>query len=127
MNEKEILEMTQERWKENHFVTPDGYFEHLQQRIFQKIDEQEKAERQQTEAKTVPIFKKGTRYIAVAASIMALFTLGSVYNAVVKQETANNQKATVALQTNMPSDEFDLVADYTMCDNDDIFAFLMDE
>ncbi|MBR4389043.1 MAG: hypothetical protein IKT00_07680 [Prevotella sp.] len=125
MSEKEITLMVQERLKNNHFKTPDGYFEQLHQRIIQTIDVNVK----QDNAKVVPIRKRGTRYIAIAASVMAIFTLGSMYNAFIRHEKGMTDKTTTvtAHQQNMTTDELDLVADYTMCDNDDIVAFLIDE
>ena len=129
MNEKDIIEMTQERLKKNPFKTPDGYFEQLQGRIIQKINDQENSSKDNKTAKTVKLHKKETRYIAIAASMMALFTLGSVYNAFMKHETGrtNNPMATATQQASMTSDALELAADYTMCDNDDIVAFLMDD
>ena len=125
MSEQEIMEMARERLNVNHFKTPDGYFEQLNQRILQKID----GNVQQDAAKVVPMHKKGTRYIAIAASVMALFTLGSMYNAFMRHEKGISDKTTAVAvqQQTMSSDAFELAADYTMCDNDDIMAFLIEE
>lgn len=110
--------------KRNHFKTPVGYFEQLPGRVLGRIEEQQ--ERQPT--KVVGLHGKGGRYIVIAASVMALFTLGSVYNAVQRQETRTTEhQAKVAQQSSLPTDALEIAADYTMCDNDDIFAFLMDE
>ena len=126
MKETESIEMTPksiERLKNNHFTTPEGYFEHLSARVLQRIDNQEAQP-----AKVTDIRSKGKRYIAIAASVMALFTLGSVYSALQRHEARSlDMQAKATQQQVLSTDALDMAVDYTMCDNDDIFAFLMEE
>ena len=74
------------------------------------------------------IRSKGKRYIAIAASVMALFTLGSVYCALQRHEARSlDMQAKATQQQVLSTDALDMAVDYTICDNDDIFAFLMEE
>lgn len=119
--------MALERLRNNPFRTPDGYFQHLNQRIIHQVDTH--ARLQQKKATAMPLSRRGRWYLAAAASVMTLFALTSVYTGL-QQYAGTPQNAhqiTTMQASSLPMDALDMAADYTMCDNDDVLAFLLDE
>lgn len=110
--------------RKSPFKVPDGYFESFASQVMDKLPE--------GECPVVPLrptFWKRHRYsfIAAASFIVALFSigiyLGSPYSGV-GQLCDNAVPAGVQVQN--VDNAMDYVADYTMMDNDDIYALVSD-
>lgn len=114
--------------KENPFKVPDGYFDHLTERIMENLPEQEirviDIRSRQTLWQKLPL-----RKIAAAVAVVALLGGGSFWAwqhegnckgvAHVKQ---HEQKAVASEEA-----AFNEMADYAMIDNETIYASLMTE
>lgn len=114
--------------KENPFKVPDGYFDHLNERIMENLPEQEirviDIRSRQTLWQKLPL-----RKIAAAVAVVALLGGGSFWalqhegnSKVVAHAKHHEQKA-------VGSDDaaFNEMADYAMIDNETIYASLMTE
>ena len=114
--------------KQNPFKVPDGYFDHLTERIMENLPEQEirviDIRSRQTLWQKLPL-----RKIAAAVAVVALLGGGSFWawhhegnskgGAHVKQ---HEQKAVASEEA-----AFNEMADYAMIDNETIYASLMTE
>lgn len=114
--EERYLERTFGR--ENHFKVPDGYFDTLADQLMSKLPEHEvKVVRLQ------PSFwqRKRTAVLAAASLLAAMFSLG------VYLHTGDSEPHARAVAASLqPADDgnLDVVADYTMMDNIDIYAYV---
>lgn len=114
--------------KENPFKVPDGYFDHLTERIMENLPEQEirviDIRSRQTLWQKLPL-----RKIAAAVAVVALLGGGSFW----AWQHEGNSKGVVHVkqheQKAVASEEaaFNEMADYAMIDNETIYASLMTE
>ena len=114
--------------KENPFKIPDGYFDHLTERIMENLPEQEirviDIRSRQTLWQKLPL-----RKIAAAVAVVALLSGGSFWawqhegnSKVVAHVKQHEQKAVASEEA-----AFNEMADYAMIDNETIYASLMTE
>ena len=114
--------------KENPFKVPDGYFDHLTERIMENLPEQEirviDIRSRQTLWQKLPL-----RKIAAAVAVVALLGGGSFRawqhegnSKVVAHVKQHEQKAVASEEA-----AFNEMADYAMIDNETIYASLMTE
>lgn len=114
--------------KENPFKVPDGYFDHLTERIMENLPEQEirviDIRSRQTLWQKLPL-----RKIAAAVAFVALLGGGSFWalqhegnSKVVAHAKQHEQKAVASEEA-----AFNEMADYAMIDNETIYASLMTE
>lgn len=114
--------------KENPFKVPDGYFDHLTERIMENLPEQEirviDIRSRQTLWQKLPL-----RKIAAAVAVVALLGGGSFWalqhegnSKVVAHAKQHEQKAVASEEA-----AFNEMADYAMIDNETIYASLMTE
>ena len=114
--------------KQNPFKVPDGYFDHLTERIMENLPEQEirviDIRSRQTLWQKLPL-----RKIAAAVGIIALLGGGSFWalqhdgdNKIVGHVKKSEQKAVASEEA-----AFNEMADYAMIDNETIYASLMTE
>ena len=111
--------------QDNPFRVPEGYFESLTERVMQQIPE-ESAEKV---AVTIPLWRRfGFR---VAAAVIFIFVgVGSFYLFHQNVEAQQNTQATASVEVvnhNQSATTIDQVADYIMCDNHDMYAYLSGE
>ena len=114
--------------KENPFKVPDGYFDHLTERIMENLPEQEvrviDIRSRQTLWQKMPL-----RKIAAAVAVVALLGGGSFWalqhegnSKVVAHAKQHEQKAVSSEDA-----AFNEMADYAMIDNETIYASLIAE
>lgn len=114
--------------KENPFKVPDGYFDHLTERIMENLPEQEirviDIRSRQTLWQKLPL-----RKIAAAVAVVALLGGGSFWalqhegdSKMVAHVKKHEQKAVSSEDA-----AFNEMADYAMIDNETIYASLMTE
>lgn len=114
--------------KENPFKVPDGYFDHLTERIMENLPEREirviDIRSRQTLWQKLPL-----RKIAAAVAFVALLGGGSFWalqhegnSKVVAHAKQHEQKAVASEEA-----AFNEMADYAMIDNETIYASLMTE
>lgn len=114
--------------KENPFKVPDGYFDHLTERIMENLPEQEirviDIRSRQTLWQKLPL-----RKIAAAVAVVALLGGGSFWalqhegnSKVVAHAKQHEQKAVSSEDA-----AFNEMADYAMIDNETIYASLIAE
>lgn len=114
--------------KENPFKVPEGYFDHLTERIMENLPEQEvrviDIRSRQTLWQKLPL-----RKIAAAVAVVALLGGGSFWalqhegnSKVVAHVKQHEQKAVASEEA-----AFNEMADYAMIDNETIYASLMTE
>lgn len=114
--------------KENPFKVPDGYFDHLTERIMENLPEQEirviDIRSRQTLWQKLPL-----RKIAAAVAVVALLGAGSFWalqhegnSKVVAHAKQHEQKAVSSEDA-----AFNEMADYAMIDNETIYASLIAE
>lgn len=111
--------------RKNPFKVPEGYFDTLTSRVMGQIPENEV--RMMPAQPGKPVSKVWWRTVAAAAAvIVAVFGVG-LY---MQHGDSNAQIEKVAEQhASFASAEgnFDAMADYIMCDDDDLYAYLSDE
>lgn len=114
--------------KENPFKVPDGYFDHLTERIMENLPEQEirviDIRSRQTLWQKLPL-----RKIAAAVAVVALLGGGSFWalqhngdSRMVAHAKQHEQKAVSSEDA-----AFNEMADYAMIDNETIYASLIAE
>lgn len=125
MKEEQIL---RERFgAENHFTVPDGYFDTFADQLMQQLPEHE-----------VPLVRLSLwhrlplRRIAAAAAVVACMAMGALYVAQRPSDAAHEQVAKTesheAADETIGTTEYgtiDEMLDYTMTDNQEIYASLM--
>lgn len=114
--------------KENPFKVPDGYFDHLTERIMENLPEQEirviDIRSRQTLWQKMPL-----RKIAAAVAVVALLGGGSFW---ALQHEGNSKMVAHAKQheqkaVSSEDAAFNEMADYAMIDNETIYASLIAE
>ena len=114
--------------KQNPFKVPDGYFDHLTERIMENLPEQEvrviDIRSRQTLWQKLPL-----RKIAAAVAVTALLGGGTFWalqhegNSKVVAHAKHHEQKTVGSE----EAAFNEMADYAMIDNETIYASLMTE
>ena len=114
--------------KQNPFKVPDGYFEHLTERIMENLPEQEvpviDIRSRQTLWQKMPL-----RKIAAAIAVAALLGGGTFWALQHEGDSKMLAHAKKHEQKTVSSDDaaFNEMADYAMIDNEAIYASLMAE
>lgn len=114
----------------NHFAVPDGYFDSFADQLMEQLPESREHQviemRAQTWWNRLPLRK-------VAAAVGVAIVLGSSSLYVVHQQASSKVSAIARETSSHPSSStteygsFDEMADYTMMDNQDIYASLVAE
>lgn len=114
--------------KENPFKVPDGYFDHLTERIMENLPEQEvrviDIRSRQTLWQKLPL-----RKIAAAVAVVALLGGGSFWALQHEGDSRMVAHAKQHEQKAVSSEDaaFNEMADYAMIDNETIYASLIAE
>ena len=111
--------------RENHFTVPEGYFDTLAERVMERIPENEV--RMMPETVRKPLAAKRLRTVAAAAVVLAAVFGAGLY---VHQDLNDAEVEAMATQRASYSNaegSLDAVADYIMCDDEDLYAYLSDE
>ena len=114
--------------KENPFKVPDGYFDHLTERIMENLPEQEirviDIRSRQTLWQKLPL-----RKIAAAVAVVALLGGGSFWALQHNGDSRMVAHAKLHEQKAVASEDaaFNEMADYAMIDNETIYASLIAE
>lgn len=125
MKEEQIL---RERFGvENHFTVPDGYFDTFADQLMQQLPEREVPLVRLSPWRRLPL-----RRIAAAAAVVACMAMGALYVTQRPSGTAHEQVAKTenheAADETVGTTEYgtiDEMLDYTMTDNQEIYASLM--
>ena len=114
--------------KQNPFKVPDGYFDHLTEKIMENLPEQEvrviDIRSRQTLWQKMPL-----RKIAAAVAVAALLGGGTFWALQHEGDSKMVAHAKKLEQKTVSSDDaaFNEMADYTMIDNEAIYASLIAE
>ncbi len=113
---------------ENHFTVPDGYFDNFAEQLERQLPEQE------PRVVTVSLWSRlPLRKVAAAVGAVACLALGALY---VVQRTAHNAPKVAHAEAPKHTEEtsgttdyasYDAMLDYTMTDNQEIYASLLAE
>lgn len=136
INEEKIL--SSRLGKDNHFKVPEGYFDHLMEQVMENLPEQEA---QVIDIKHRPLVtwwkQPGIRKIAAAVALVALLGGGSTVAlrhhpalhpaSVAQAESIHSSESLQARQASNEDATFDEMANYTMMDNETIYASLIAE
>lgn len=109
----------------NHFITPDGYFDNLSDRLMAQLPEGNPCIDMEPR-KSVKVLRIIAKY-AVAACVAGAAVVGGV--ALLQKQDANGGEVMANKQSAVHSEysSFDEAADYVMLDNQDIYASLVAE
>lgn len=121
MNEEEYI--SNQLGKRNPFTTPEGYFEHLTERVMSRLPDVEPV------AEEIPISRTGTlrrlRPWLYAACLCGVIAGGALY--LNRSTTPDMPQQDVAVAANSDADTYvDDAANYAMVDNQDIYVYLAD-
>lgn len=112
----------------NHFITPDGYFDNLSDRLMAQLPESNPCMGMNgmEPRKGVKVLRIIAKY-AVAACVAGAAVVGGV--ALLQKQDANGSEVMANKQPAVHSEysSFDEAADYVMLDNQDIYASLVAE
>ena len=109
------------------FKVPEGYFDNLTERVMTRIP--------QNEVRMVPVAKqkpirRWRPYAAAAAVVAVLFGVGVYIHQAEVASVApqDNVAANVStVKANAEDSDFEAVADYIMCDDYDLYAYISNE
>ena len=112
---------------ENPFKVPEGYFESLTERVMARIPANEV--RMVPEKKKSPI--RWRPYAAAAAIVAVLFGVGAYIHKAEVEAPMPAEKSlavkTSAVKAHADDSDFEAVADYIMCDDYDLYAYISNE
>lgn len=114
INEEEILK--EKLGNRNPFTVPEGYFDHLADRVMQQLP----AERKPAVVRSIMPWLYAVACVAIL--IMSVLFVSHQSN-LPSQQTAVN--ATTQMET-LSDNYIDDMADYAMMDNEDIYLYLAD-
>ena len=117
--QKEDIKIRNQFGTENHFQVPEGYFDNLAASVMQHIpDDQAKIVKMQTPAWRRHIIAISAAAASVAAAVCLVFVLES--------NPAHSPSHLAAQHTTMQQDNsnIDAMVNYTMLDNDDMYAYM---
>lgn len=124
---KEEIILKEKFGTENHFTVPDGYFDSFANQLMEQLPETN--EHQVIEMHAPSLWRRlPLRKIAAAASIAIVLGGSSLY--IAHQQSSDKEAIAkdVSQHTSSSTTEygsFDEMADYTMMDNQDIYASLV--
>lgn len=123
---KEEKILTARMGKENHFQVPAGYFDQLTEQVMKQMPEHE--------ARIIPMQEHNLwqklPLRKIAASVAVICMLGGGAMAILnKQQAHPSQQAGMTAQKQLSTEDatFDEMANYTMMDNEAIYASLIAE
>ncbi len=125
MTSKEERYLRSRVGKQNPFRVPEGYFDSFAARMTENLPEQD--------GKTAAVVSlrrpRVVRMVLYAAACLCIAVLGSVvYWSKLSLQSTESGTAQVVTHTVASTDVYvDAVADYTMMDNSDIYAYLSEE
>lgn len=111
------------------FTVPDGYFDQLADRMAQRQPDADEAVAPTVRAVRQSVWRQLSP-LWVAASMVGLIVLvglGVRRSAPSTVASATSQKPQVAVTTTRYVDDLDRLADYSMIDEDDVYAYLSSE
>lgn len=117
--QKEDIKIRNQFGAENHFQVPEGYFDNLAASVMQHIpDGQTKIVKMQTPAWRRHIVAISAAAASVAAAVCLVFDLES--------NPAHSPSHLAAQHATMQQDNsnIDAMVNYTMLDNDDMYAYM---
>ncbi len=125
MTSKEERYLRSRVGKQNPFRVPEGYFDGFAARMTENLPEQDG----KAAVLATPRRSKVVRMVLYAAACLCIAVLGSaVYWSRLSLQSTESGTAQVAAHTVASTDVYvDAVADYTMMDNSDIYAYLSEE
>lgn len=125
MTSKEERYLRSRVGKQNPFRVPEGYFDDFAARMMENLPEQD-AKVAVTVSQRRP---RVLRMVLYAAACLCIAVLGSViYWGKLSLQTTESGTAQATVHTVVSTDVYvDAVADYTMMDNSDIYAYLSEE
>ncbi len=125
MTSKEERYLRSRVGKQNPFRVPEGYFDGFAARMTENLPEQNG----KATAPVSPRRPRVVRMVLYAAACLCIAVLGSaVYWSKLSLQSAESGNAQMAVHTVTNTDVYvDAVADYTMMDNSDIYAYLSEE
>lgn len=117
--QKEDIKIRNQFGAENHFQVPEGYFDNLAASVMQHIpDDQAKIVKMQTPAWRRHIVAISAAAASVAAAVCLVFVLES--------NPTHSPSHLAAQHATMQQDNsnIDAMVNYTMLDNDDMYAYM---
>ncbi len=116
---------TSKKHLENPFRVPEGYFDTIADRVMEAIPQNEVKMVHHTEPKKRPAW----RVYAAAAAIAAVIFGAGIYSFNKTSDIATQpvQASAETSYTATDDAEFDAVANYIMCDDYDLYAYLSSE
>lgn len=118
--EREENKILKQFGRKDCFKIPEGYFEHLSEEVLSQLPEKT--------ARTVvvkPVLKPSHRWLK-AAMFIGVISLSSVLGVHYLSSASSNGTVNDNCPPNTAYSMIDEIADYTMMDNDGIYASLMD-
>lgn len=106
--------------KTNPFKVPDGYFDGLQSQIMQRIPQD--APRMATLRPT--IWRKARYVVAAAACACGLIAATATYISTLSSERESKARTAIAQNSSYNMNAIDYVVEYSMMDNEDIYAIV---
>lgn len=122
--DKEEKFIEQKYGRKNPFKVPEGYFDDFASELMKQLPEEEPVSAKVVEMR--PRQKKRWRsLVAVAASAVVCVMSWTVYNAIDSKQPANSPvPATAQVTDHTDYSTMDALADYTMMDNEDMYAYV---
>jgi hypothetical protein len=110
--------------RKNPFKVPEGYFDDFASQIMKQLPEEKPASARVVQMAPRPR-RRWRGLVAAAASVVVLALSWTVYTAVDhKQQPAHPAAATAQATDHSDYSTMDAMADYTMLDNEDIYAYV---
>ena len=113
---------TSKKHLDNPFRVPEGYFDTIADRVMEAIPQNEVRMVPHTEHKRRPAW----RFYAAAAAIAAVLFGAGIYSYNKTTEVAT-QPVQASVEVYTDDSDFDAVANYIMCDDYDLYAYLSTE
>lgn len=109
--------------KKEPFKVPDGYFDDFTSKLMERL--QERSEHQLAVA---PLRSRQTRlwrFLSVAAALVCVMVMGAtLYLGIYKTRDTTSVALNSHDETKAIYGDFDQMADYTMADNEDFYAYV---
>lgn len=110
------------------FTVPDDYFAHFSDAVREQIQTTESASRPPVRALRQPLWQRLSPLVAAACMVGIIILVGlGVHGLSPKSVVTATVEAPSGAQTAHYTDELDRMADYTMLDDDDVYAYLSSE
>lgn len=126
MNKEEKI-IEQSFGRENHFRVPDGYFDDFTSKLMQQLPEDPAMGARLVAMKPSIWRRYHTAMIAVASVCAAIFSVGVYFHAEKAQPSSVSVAATgQTATTHAAYGTADAMAEYTMLDTEDMYAYIAD-